>query len=221
MATEISHLHSVIPSSKFPNLFLRTIKASDVERFVAILSAPSNKFDPHSQNMTLEGAEAAIARALESASEPTIVDPQGNIFRGPDRVNMMVILKSEDGSGEETIIGLGGFGSIKNRKREGRRIRVGNVGAMLDPDYKRRGYGLEAMKMAIEWGYKPASEGGLQLDLVTITTLVENESMLQLVNTKFGLEGQGVTRQSEFDDEKTEVHYKLRKEVWEDLKRTW
>ncbi|KAK1252817.1 hypothetical protein MKX08_004004 [Trichoderma sp. CBMAI-0020] len=221
MATQISHLHAVIPSPKFPNLFLRTIKASDVERFVAILSAPSNKFDPHAQNMSLETAEAAIARSLESASEPTFVDAQGNVTRGPDRVNMMVVLKSDDGSGEETIIGLGGFGSIKSRKRDGHRIRVGNVGAMLDPEYKRLGYGLEAMKMAIEWGYAPASEGGLQLDLVTITTLKENESMLQLVNTKFGLEGQGVVRQSEFDEDKTEVHYKLKREVWEDLKKTW
>lgn len=93
----------------------------------------------------------------------------------------MLVLKSEDGSGEETIIVVGGFGSIKNRKRDGRRIRVGDAGVMMDLDYKRLSYGLEAMKMAIEWVYTPASEGRAQLDLVTIMALEENKSMLQLM----------------------------------------
>jgi RimJ/RimL family protein N-acetyltransferase len=220
MTTEISHLHTVIPSPSFPSLFLRTIKASDVERFVAILSAPSNKSDPHSQNMTLHAAEAAIARSLESASEPTIVDAEGNVIRGPDRVNMMLVLRSENGSDdEERIIGLGGFGAIKSPKRDGRRIRVGDAGVMLDPAYKRLGYGLEAMKMAIRWAFTPASEGGPQLDLVSITMLEDNDLMLKLVNEKLGLEGRGVTRESEFDEDKLEVYYELTKEDWENINR--
>ncbi|KAM0460492.1 hypothetical protein ACHAPV_004761 [Trichoderma viride] len=102
---------------------------------------------------------------------------------------MMLVLKSEDGSGEETIIVVGGFGSIKNRKRDGRRIRVDDAVVMMDPDYKRLSYGLEAMKMAIEWVYTPASEGRAQLDLVTIMALEENKSMLQLMDKKFELVG--------------------------------
>lgn len=220
MATEISHLHTVIPSHKFPNLFLRTIKASDAERFVAILSAPSNKSDPHSQDMSLEAAEASIALMLKSASEPTKLNAQGKVFGGPGRVNMMLVLKAEDGSDEERIIGLGGFGAIKTRKRlDGGEIRVGDAGVMLDPAYKRLGYGLEAMKMAINWAYKPVSEGGAQLDLVTMTTLAENVAMLQLLDEKLGLKGKGVTRQSEFDENKMEVYYELPKEAWENLKR--
>lgn len=221
MATQVSHLHTVIPSSKFPNLYLRTIKASDAERFVAILSAPSNRSDPHSQDMTIPAAEAAIARSLESASQHTIVDSEGQVVSGPDRVNMILCLKSEDGSDEEQIIGLGGFGAIKNRSRDGIRFRSGDVGVMLDPAYKRLGYGLEAMKMAIDWAYTPASEGGPQLDLVTITTLEENVAMLQLAEKKFGLEGKGITRQSEFDEDKMEVHYELTKEYWENLNKNW
>lgn len=222
MTTEISHLHTVIPSSSFPRLFLRTIKASDVQVFVSILSAPSNKTDPLARDMELDAAEAAIARSLESASEPTIVDAQGKVVRGPDRVNMMLVLKSEDENGggeEETVIGLGGFGAIKNRKREGRRVRVGDAGVMLDPAYKRRGYGLEAMKMAIGWAFTPVSEGGPQLDLVTITMLEDNALMLKLVNEKLGLEGRGVTRASEFDENKMEIYYELNKEDWESMNK--
>lgn len=221
MVTQISHLHTVIPSSKFPNLYLRTIKASDVERFVAILSAPSNRSDPHSQGMTIPQAEAAIARSLESASENTIINSESKVVRGPDRVNMMLCLKMEDGGDEERIIGLGGFGAIKNCRRGGIRFRSGDAGVMLDPAYKRLGYGLEAMKMAIDWGYTPASEGGPQLDLVTITTLEENVAMQQLAEKKFGLEGKGLKRQSDFDEDKTEVHYELPREYWESLDKNW
>lgn len=39
------------------------------------------------------------------------------VIRGPDRVNMMLVFKSEDSSDEERIIGLGDFGAIRNRKR--------------------------------------------------------------------------------------------------------
>lgn len=220
MATEISHLYTVIPSPKFPNLFLRTIKTSDAERFVAILSAPSNKYDPHSRNMTVESAEGSIALMLESASEPSKLNAKGRVFRGPDRVNMVLVLKADDG--EERVIGLGGFGSIKFCKRhDGSRVRVGDAGIMLDPAYKRLGYGLEAMKMAINWAYKSVSEGGPQLDFVTITALVENVAMLQLVDTKFGLAGKGVTRQSDFDEDKTEVYYKVTKKHWANLNKNW
>ncbi|KAL7899331.1 hypothetical protein HDV63DRAFT_338892 [Trichoderma sp. SZMC 28014] len=218
MVTQISHLHTVIPSSKFPNLYLRTIKASDVERFVAILAAPSNRSDPNSKSMSIPEAEAAIARSLESASQHTVINSEGKVLRGPDRVNMMLCLKVDD---EERIIGLGGFGAMKNRKRGGIRFRSGDAGVMLDPAYKRLGYGLEAMKMAIDWGYTSAGEGGPQLDLVTITTLEENVAMQQLAEKKFGLEGKGVKRQSEFNEEKTEVYYKLPKEYWENLNKEW
>lgn len=169
--------------------------------------------------MTVDIAEQAIERSIESASEPTIVDAQGNVIRGPDRVNMMLVLKSEDGGNEETVIGLGGFGAIKTRMRDGRKIRSGDAGAMLDPAYKRRGYGTEAMKMAMGWAFTPTSEGGPQLDLVTITVLEDNEPMLELVNEKLGLEGKGIARLAEFDDDKQEIYYELKKEDWENMNK--
>lgn len=156
----------------------------------------------------------------ESASQPTIVDPQGNVISGPSRVNMMLVLKSEDGgSGQnEAVIGLGGFGAIKNWERDGRKIRAGDVGVMMDPAYKRRGYGVEAMKMAIDWAFSPTEEGGPQLDLVTITTLEDNGPMLKLVHEKLGLEGKGIARPAEFDESKKEMYYELTKEDWRNIK---
>ncbi|RFU74835.1 acyl- n-acyltransferase [Trichoderma arundinaceum] len=216
MALEISHLNTLIPSPTNPLLFLRTIQPSDASSFSSILSNPENKSDPHGQDIDVPTAVAAIARMQDSASQPTILDAQGNVISGPGRVNMMLVLRSEGENGrqDETIIGLGGFGAIKDWERDGRKIRAGDVGVMLDPAYKRRGYGVEAMKMAINWAFSPASEGGPQLDLVTITTLEDNGPMLKLVNEKFGLEGRGVARPAEFDDSKREIYYELTKQDW-------
>ncbi|KAK4081791.1 uncharacterized protein Triagg1_2532 [Trichoderma aggressivum f. europaeum] len=213
MSREISHLNTTIPSPSNPLLFLRTIQPSDASAFSSILSSPSNKSDPHGKDMDIATAESSISRMRESASKPTIIDAQGNVMSGPSRVNMMLVLQSEDGNGE-TVIGLGGFGAIKDWERGGRTIRAGDVGAMLDPAYKRQGYGVEAMKMAINWAFLPAVEGGPQLDLVTITTLEENGPMVKLLNDKLGLAGKGISRPAEFDADKNEIYYELSKEDW-------
>ncbi|KAM0258095.1 hypothetical protein ACHAQJ_004000 [Trichoderma viride] len=220
MSTEISHLNTIIPSSSNPLLFLRTIQPSDALSFASILSSPSNKSDPHGKDIDILIAESSITRMRESASQPTILNAQGNVISGPSRVNMMLVLKSEDSNSghlKETVIGLGGFGAIKDWERDGRKIRAGDVGAMMDPAYKRRGYGVEALRMAINWAFLPASAGGPQLDLVTITTLEDNAPMLKLLNEKFGLEGKGTIRPAEFDKDKKEIYYELRKEDWEKI----
>jgi RimJ/RimL family protein N-acetyltransferase len=219
MSTEISHLNTFIPSPSNPLLFLRTIQLSDAASFASIISSPSNRSDPHGQDLDIMIAESSITRMRESASQPTILDAQGNVVSGPSRVNMMLVLKSEDSNGymKEHIIGLGGFGAIKDWERDGRKIRAGDVGVMMHPTYKRRGYGVEAMRMGINWAFSPASEGGPQLDLVTITTLEDNASMLKLVNEKLGLEGRGVARPAEFDKDKQEIYYELKKEDWENI----
>ncbi|KAL7950220.1 hypothetical protein V8C42DRAFT_309840 [Trichoderma barbatum] len=216
MSRQISHLNSIISSPSNPLLFLRTIQPSDAPAFSAILSSPSNKSDPHGKDIDVPTALLSISRMRESASQPTILDDQGNVISGPSRVNMMLVLKSKDENGQpvESAIGLGGFGAIKDWERGGQKIRAGDVGVMMDPAYKRRGYGVEAMKMAINWAFSPAADGGPQLDLVTITTLEDNGPMLKLLNEKFGLEGKGVARPAEFDKEKNEVYYELSKEDW-------
>ncbi|KAL7963355.1 hypothetical protein V8C34DRAFT_267987 [Trichoderma compactum] len=214
MSREISHLNTIIPSPSNPLLFLRTIQPSDALAFSSILSSPSNKSDAHGKDMDMPAAELSISRMRESASKPTVLDAQGNVISGPSRVNMMLVLTSEDGS--ETVIGLGGFGAIKDWERGGHKIRAGDVGAMLDPAYKRQGYGVEAMRMAINWAFLPAAEGGPQLDLVTITTLEDNGPMVNLLNEKLGLAGKGISRPAEFVD-KNEIYYELSKEDWRSI----
>src|SRR5262245_26744985 len=111
MSREISHLNTIISSPSNPLLFLRTIQPSDASAFSSILSSPSNKSDPHGKDIDIPTAQLSISRMRESASKPTILDAQGNVISGPGRVNMMLVLKSEDGNAQptETVIGLGGF----------------------------------------------------------------------------------------------------------------
>ncbi|KAL6881163.1 acyl-CoA N-acyltransferase [Trichoderma novae-zelandiae] len=219
MSRQISHLDTTIPSPTNPLLTLRTILPSDAPSLSHILSSPANKSDPHGKDVDVPTAGAVIARMRESASQPTIIDEHGNVVSGPSRVNMMLVLKAEDENGQlvENAIGLGGFGAIKDWERDGRNVRAGDVGVMMDPAYKRQGYGAEAMKMAINWAFTPASEGGPQLDLVTITTLEDNGLMLRLLHEKLGLEGKGVARPAEFDKDKNEIYYELSKENWESI----
>ncbi|EGR51951.1 uncharacterized protein TRIREDRAFT_120120 [Trichoderma reesei QM6a] len=219
MSRQISHLDTTIPSPTNPLLTLRTILPSDAPSLSHILSAPSNKTDPNAKDIDVATAGAVIGRMREAASQPTVLDDQGNVVSGPSRVNMMLVLKTEDENGQpvEKVIGIGGFGAIKDWERDGRKVRAGDVGVMLDPAYKRQGYGVEAMKMAINWAFTPASEGGPQLDLVTITTLEDNDPMVKLLHKKLGLEGKGVVSPAEFDKDKNEIYYELTKEDWRSI----
>lgn len=133
---------------------------------------------------------------------------------------MVVILVNSDAqtSNGEVMIGLGGYGAIKDWERDGRKIRAGDVGVLLDPEHRGKGYAVEAMKLAIDWAFTPVSSGGPQLDLVTITTLKDNAVMLGIVNDKLGLKGRGVSRPAEFDTAKQEVYFEMKPEEWTALK---
>lgn len=127
---------------------------------------------------------------------------------------MVLVLKTEG----EKIIGLGGFGAIKDWEREGRKIRAGDAGVVIDEKYRGKGYAVEAMKLAIDWAFTPVADGGPQLDIVTVTTTATNKAMLALTDDKLGLRGKGVLRDHEFGDPAGEMYYELTAEEWKALK---
>ncbi len=214
MATQVLHLHTRIESKTLP-IVLRNIEPRDAARFSAILSDPANDSDPNASKIDIPTAENIIAKQRESASQPTITGADGAVVSGPGRVNMVVELTSAHGDG--TVIGLGGYGAIKDWVRDGRKVRAGDAGVMIDPAYRGKGYATEAMRMAIDWAFTPVDAGGPQLDLVTITTGEENAAMVKLVDEKLGLRSQGNRRESPEKNAKgaIEMYYELTKEKWE------
>ncbi|KAI1849312.1 hypothetical protein JX266_004807 [Neoarthrinium moseri] len=222
-----NHLPTTLASSTHP-ILLRTLEPEDNVAFAAILSDPRNtehEAGSPPDHMELSVATGAIARMRDSAAAPTVVSaPEesgpGKVLSGPGRVNLAIVYLGGDAAG--SVIGLGGFGSIKDLSRAtGEPVadvaaepfeRVGDVGAMVNAEYRGRGFAAEAVRLAMEWGFAPAGRGGLQLDRITATTRAANAPMVRVL-AKFGWEGRAVPAQG--PEGKDELTYSMRADEWE------
>lgn len=226
MSTEtISYQHEdTLLTCDAPSVTLRTLRLEDAPRFSAVLAADS---PPSSKPLTVEQATGAITRMQESARTPTVVylssqnsgdggEKSPQVVSGPGRVNLAVI-----DTKTSNLIGIGGYGAIHtlppSAESNGHPRRAGDAGVVIDPEYRNRGIAVACMRMAIDWGFKSAEEGGLALDLVTITTSEDNEKMRKLVDQKLGLEGRGVAREG--GPTGKEIYYELDKKAWEELRK--
>ncbi|KAH7017495.1 GNAT domain-containing protein [Ilyonectria destructans] len=206
-----SHIDTLLESKTFA-ISLRNLELKDAPAFARLLSDPRNASDPNIKPMDVSTAQGAITRMRESASEPTVCDAHGKVITGPSRVNLAVVLGSED-QPDGKMIGLGGYGAIKELERNGEKLRAGDVGALIGADYRGKGYATETMKLAMDWGFAGVGQGGLQLDRITITTLNDNEPMIRLINDKLGLKGKGIEREAETEGE-IELYWELEKGDW-------
>lgn len=204
-----SHLDTLVSSTKYP-IYLRTIQLQDAARFANILTHNHEDGKPDGKPFETSKAEEIITKMRDSASKPSILGEDGRPSSGPGRVNMIVVLKED--SGQENAIGIGGYGAIKDWIRDGAGVRAGDVGVVIDKAYRGKGYAVEAMKLAIDWAFTTFSEGGPQLDIVTITTAETNAAMIKLIDEKLGLKGKGVKRPGEFDP--FEIYYELLPTEW-------
>lgn len=221
---QVSHLDARIDSKTHP-IFIRTLKEEDAPAFSAIMSDQGNSSDPNVKPMSVEAAEKAIVNMRKSAAVPTVLGEDGRVVSGPGRVNMSLLVKTDDAP-EGRMIGLAGYGAIKDWQREGRAIRAGDAGVLVDPRYRGKGYAAEAMKLAIDWAFTPASEGGPQMDLVTITTGSDNAPMVSVADNKLGLKSAGrlgkVSDAKGFEPipegTKGEMYYEVTQAYWDEAK---
>ncbi|KAK1447641.1 acetyltransferase [Colletotrichum melonis] len=222
--TQASHLPTTLRSPTHP-LLLRTLEESDFAAVSAVLSDPENtKYDPHASAISPEVAKIVIARMRESASVPSVVDEaSGKVVSGPGRVNLVIVhvgdvsRDTESSGGREeqekegTVIGFGGYGGINEHEEDGQRIRVGDVGVMINPEYRGRGFAAEAVRLAVEWGFRKVAEGGLQLERVSATMSERNVPMRGLVEKRFGWAGVVKPGKEEGDGE---VFFEVTGETW-------
>ncbi|KAK1635122.1 GNAT domain-containing protein [Colletotrichum phormii] len=223
--TQASHLPTTLRSSTH-SILLRTLEPSDFAAVSAVLSDPENtKYDPHASAISPEVAKIVIARMRESAGVPSVVDDGGRVASGPGRVNLVVVFVGDDddngngktsskGKGKEeggTVIGFGGYGGINEHEEDGRKVRVGDVGVMINSAFRGRGFAAEAVRLAVEWGFKGVAEGGLQLERVSATMSERNAPMRGLVEGRFGWEGVVKPGEKEGDGE---VFFEVTGETW-------
>ncbi|KAK6224613.1 acetyltransferase [Colletotrichum tabaci] len=204
---QASHLPTLLRSPTHP-ILLRTMEPRDAAALSAVLSDPENtKYDPHASAISPEVARVVIDRMRESAAVPTVLDDAtGRVASGPGRVNLVIVyvdgVENTVGveGGEGVVVGLGGFGGIDEHEEEvdekdgeGKakrvKVRVGDVGAMVNPGFRGRGFATEAIRLAVEWAFTRVEDGGPQFDRVTATMGEANKAMVGLVERKFGWKG--------------------------------
>lgn len=213
---QLNHLSARVESAKYP-IILRTVEERDAAAYADLLFGKRNNPEATSDTIDVARGLELVKGHREKMSTPTVVGADGRVVSGPPKVNMVVALKGPNGEDDE-VIGLGGYGAMKDWVRDGVNVRAGDAGVMIDVAHRGKGYAVEAMKLAIDWAFSPVSQGGPQLDLVTITTDTTNAAMIKLTEEHLGLKGKGVTRPGEFSE--SEVYWEMNKQQWEEAKST-
>lgn len=207
MAVSNTHQSIHIPSTTIPDLSVRFIGSQDGAAFANILNAPG-LHGPQNKAFDEEWGHGAVGRFRDHAEQnPTVTDSNGQVVSGPAKANLFVV------EGDEPI-GIAGTGCIKTFERDGRKLRAGDVGIVLKEDKRGKGYGTEGMKLSLDFGAGFVSQGGLQLDLLTITTLEDNFPMFKVIE-RLGIRKQtGVLRPAEHDEGKQEWYFEIPAEEW-------
>lgn len=207
MATSTTHQSTHIASSGLPALAVRWVTVNDGAVFANLVSSADDNTDP-SKVLNEEWGHGAVARMNDHAvHNPTVTDPRGRVTSGPAKANLLVVENNEP-------IGISGFGCIKSLEREGKDLRAGDAGIVLKQEKRGCGYATEALKLTLDFGVRSVAEGGLQLDLLTITTLEDNDAMIRVIE-RLGFErGKAVLRPAEFDKDRQELYFEITAEDW-------
>lgn len=168
----MNKLNKVVLYSKILPIILRIPQIDDAKELFNILTDIRNtEYDPHiNKELTIDNIKSMIIRMSTS----TTLD-------NPNSFNFVIINTST-----YKLIGLSGFGHIDNK--------IGDVGVIIDFEFRGKGYATEAIKMSINYGFN-----NLKLNEVTATMLEKNIPMRNLLDKKLKLKG--IKRESDFGDE--------------------
>lgn len=160
--------------SKISPIILRIPQIDDAKELLNILTDIRNtEYDPHiNKGLTLDNINSMVTRMRKSAT-----------LDNPNSFNFVIIDTSIN-----KVIGLSGFGHIDINNR------IGDVGVIINFDFRGKGYATEAIKMSINYGFN-----NLKLNEVTATMLEKNIPMRNLLDKRLKLKG--IKRKSEFGDE--------------------
>jgi RimJ/RimL family protein N-acetyltransferase len=199
-----------------PRLILRTARITDAPPFIAVSHDPLNSpFDgvvgatisPEVQAEKLSNQVGSTARG-ENAFFVVILNPDQHI---PDGVEH---LKVDDGY----LIGMTGFNSFPREKwlvGKDEEVLVGDTGVLIDHQFTRKGYAVEAFEKVVELGFYDLGCGVMFLETNAINIPFRN----MMASLGLGMGAKGEVRQgAPFQEIEDVTVWKIGKEEWEGLK---
>jgi RimJ/RimL family protein N-acetyltransferase len=144
------------------------------------------------------------------APPPTLADIQGRVSKWraaaadekPGRLNLAVVDTTTG-----NVEGLSGFGHITTLE-DG--TRSGNVGVMLNLEVRGKGFGSEAIRLCVEWGFEECGFGE-----ESVGTLERNKGMMRIIENVLVPQGwKGERRVLESGEWGWE--FKISREDWEE-----
>jgi RimJ/RimL family protein N-acetyltransferase len=155
-----THPQYQITSKKFPQLKLRCPVPTDSDALLGLFTDQRNiQYD----------------KSCDGLNNPTAINgliKQWSTFNQPlERVNGVIEI-------DDQVVGTCGLGWIGTSK-EGKMI--GDAGIMLDFDFRGKGYAYEALRIAIDHGFRV-----LGMDEIHIATRDANVAMKGLMSSKLG-----------------------------------
>ena len=178
-------------------ILLRNPESRDAAALSRLFSDPKNTEHDVASSMSPEQAVALIAKFRESAAAAI-----------PTRVNLLVVILPAPNSTEEgEVIGISGFGGIRDFEREvegeSKKVRFADVGIMLNEEWRGKGYAAEAVRLSVGFAFGKLKAGGVSSEMKEV-----NKAMVGLVDKKFGWR--------RVESEEGEVRFEVTPEEWRD-----
>lgn len=205
-----------------PRLILRTPQLRDAPAYFHLTTNPENQiFDPSPPSEKADSVgkyERCIWEWRENtrkgvAASMVITLPSAHTNRGEAKGAKGEVEEKE--VERDVIIGMAGFNELGRKNKTSKcgvekEVFEGNIGALIDsPTYIRKGYGKEALKGLIEYGFEV-----MGCDFLTTETLAINLPFRALMDS-FGLgEGKEVDGWDRWGEIICEA-------VWEGWKENW
>lgn len=185
-----SYSHETVLNGNDAHVLLKS-KKSTLELRTPVLLETSSLLQLLTNEANIKHDRSASALNTKEAVEKFILDSikfsQPPDAKVPDKVNLVVLV---DGK----IVGLSGLGRITT-DISGKR--TGDVGVMIDPEFRGRGYAQEALRISFNYALKV-----LGIDEVVVSCTAANLAMQGLMEAKLGLDALRIDpRSSEFGNE--------------------
>lgn len=206
-------------------LVLRTPQVRDAAAYVHLNTNPENNvFDPsppdsEGQAHNIEKFEGSIIRWREITAKGEaafMVVTLPNPVHGEDTPHDGSQTDSSHEIEGDTVIGMTGFNELKRKIRPSKingfdeEYFEGNIGVLIDaPKYVNKGYGKEALKALIEYGFST-----MGCDVLTAETLVQNTPFRALMFSLGAGPGREVDGRDRNGKTVTEALYEIHKKDW-------